>query len=291
MIKGKPSYPFETIALSVAFSPKLEALITETKRLTDQCKAKAIFIHAGKRIAEKEKQLSSLLLKHGFNDSNCLVHWQDGNPVETILSVCKMNVVDLLIIGVLERDNPMKYFMGSVSRELTGRAKCSMMMMTDPKINPELHKVIVVNGHDHAKTLHTVNTALYFAKLASVSEIHLVDEMDIPSLSMSESEDSSENGVMQQRQGSFSGEKSRLSSLIGSLDKRNIDVKVNTISGKNGNTIIEFGQSMKADLLVVNSPDHHLAIFDRIFSNDLEYVLADLTCDMLVVHSRVFDSL
>jgi len=287
MIKGKPSYPFETIALAVAFSPRLEALVAETKRFAELFSSKTIFIHVGKRTSDKERLLKQHLLKYGFNDTNCLVHWQDGNPVETILSVCKNNVVDLLLIGALEKEDMMKYYLGSISREICRRAKCSVLMITDPKLEPVPYKNIVVNGHEHTKTVHTLGAAIYFAEREGVKEILVVDEMDLPTLTMSVEEEGteSESGWIKN---SYAQEKTKLSSVIESLDKRNIEIKVKTISGRTGYTIGQFAESVKADLLVVNSPDHHLTIFDRIFSHDLEYMLADLPCNMLIVHSRVF---
>ncbi len=288
MIKGKASYPFETIALAVAFSPRLEALIAETKRLTVLFSAKAVFIHVGKRTSEKEKHLSNYLINYGFNDSNCVVHWQDGNPVDVVLGVCKNHVVDLLIIGALEKENLLKYYMGSVSREISRRAKCSVLMLIEPRITPLPFQNIVVNGHEHPKTIHTLNTALYVAEKEGANEILVVDELDIPALSMSMAEDSSEPEVSSMKATILQEEKTKLSSLIDSLDRRNIEIRMKTISGRSGYTIAQFAQSSKADLLIVNSPDHHLNIFDRIFSHDLEYVLADLPSNMLIVHSRVF---
>ncbi len=288
MIKGKSSYPFETIALAVAFSPRLEALIAETKRLSELFGAKTVFIHAGKRTSVKEKQLNSYLLNSGFNDSNCIVHWQDGNAVDTILAVCKKHVVDLLLIGALEKENMLKYYIGSISREISRRAKCSVMMITDPKINPEPFKNIVVNGHDHSKTIHTIQTALYFAEKESVNEIMIVDELEVPAMSMSIADPVDEPQAMKIQSHFEYEEKSKLTSLMKSIDNRNIQLKLKTISARSGDTIGQFTQSVKADLLVVNSPDHHLTIFDRIFSHDLEYVLADMPCTMLIVHSRVF---
>jgi len=94
MIKGKPSYPFETIALAVAFSPRLEALIAEMKRFASLFNARVIFSHIGKRSAEKESHLRNILSHYGFNETNSDIEWEDGEAVESILAVCKRNVVD-----------------------------------------------------------------------------------------------------------------------------------------------------------------------------------------------------
>jgi hypothetical protein len=286
MIKGKPSYPFETIALAVAFSPRLEALIAEMKRFASLFNARVIFIHIGKRSAEKETHLQNILSHYGFTDSNSIIEWEDGEAVETILAVCKRNVVDLLIIGAVEKENILKYFLGSVSREISRRAKCSVLMLTDPKLNPIPFQRMVVNGHDHSKTIHTIQTAAYLAEKENLEDIIVVDEVDIPAVSMSIADDSTEPETEQIKESIASDESSRLSEVLSMVDSK-IKIKAKTFTGRRGFTIGQVAQSVHADLLVVNSPDHHMNIFDRIFTHDLEYMLADLPCNMLIVHSRV----
>lgn len=288
MIKGKPSYPFETIALAVAFSPRLEALIAEARRFVSIFAAKMIFIHVGKRSPDKEKHLSNILNHYGFDENNSLVVWQEGDAVDTILSVCKQNVVDLLIIGAVEKENMLKYYMGSVSREISRRAKCSVLMLTDPRLSPVPFQRMVVNGHDHSKTIHTIETALYVARRENMDEIIVVDEIDIPAVSMGIANDSPEPEAEHIKESMFAEESSKLTEMLSSVDSKGIQLKAKTFSGRRGYTIGQFAQRMNADLLVVNSPDHHMTIFDRIFTHDLEYMLADLPCNMLIVHSRVF---
>ena len=288
MIKGKPAYPFETIALAVAFSPRLEALIAETKRLASLFNARIIFIHVGKRSAEKEKHLNNMLNHYGFGETNSVVEWEEGDAVDTILSICKKHVVDLLIIGAVEKENMLKYYMGSVSREISRRAKCSVLMLIEPKLNPGPFRRMVVNGHDHSKSIHTIETAVYIAEKDNMNDVIVVDEVDIPAVSMSISDDSTEPEAAYIKESMMDDEHSRLSDLLSKIDHKSIQLKSKTFSGRRGFTIGQYAQSVNADLLVVNSPDHHMNIFDRIFTHDLEYMLADLPCNMLIVHSRVF---
>ncbi|HRH67706.1 MAG TPA: universal stress protein [Bacteroidia bacterium] len=286
MIKGKPSYPFDTVALAIAFSPRLEQLIAETKRLTGIFHARAIFIHAGKKTSDKQRQLTTLLSNYGFNDTNSKIVWELGNPVDAILAVCKREVVDLLIIGALEKENVLKYYMGSISREISRKAKCCVLMLTRPSVQPRPFRKIIANGHEHAKTLNTLNTALYFAKQDDASEITVVDEVDIPALSMSMAEDSTEPEGNQIRNEFISDEHSRMTGLLNQISPGSINIHHKIISGRSGHTISKFAAQQAADLLVVNSPDHSLSIFDRIFTHDLEYMLADMPCNMLIVHTR-----
>ena len=288
MIKGKPSYPFETIALAVAFSPRLEALISETKRLGGTFGARTVFIHAGKRTSEKERHLTNILNHYGFSDANSSIAWEDGNPVDTILSVCKRYVVDLLVIGAEEKESMLKYYMGSISREISRRAKCSILMLIEPRLNPVPFQRMVVNGHDHIKTIHTIETAVYFAGKENLGELIVVDEVDIPALSMSIADDVTEPEAEHVKESVILDEKDRLSRLLLKVEAKGVKLLPKTFSGRKGYTIGQFAQQANADLLVVNTPDHHLSIFDRIFTHDLEYMLADLPCNMLIVHSRVF---
>ncbi len=288
MIKGKPAYPFETIALAVAFSPRLEALIAETKRLASLFNARIILIHVGKRSAEKEQHLKNLLNHYGFAESNSAVEWEEGDAVDTILSICKKHVVDLLIIGAVEKENMLKYYMGSVSREISRRAKCSVLMLIEPKLNPGPFRRMVVNGHDHSKSIHTIETAVYIAEKDNMNDVIVVDEVDIPAVSMSISDDSTEPEAAYIKESMMDDEHSKLTDLLSKIDSKGIILKAKTFSGRRGFTIGQYAQSVNADLLVVNSPDHHMNIFDRIFTHDLEYMLADLPCNMLIVHSRVF---
>jgi nucleotide-binding universal stress UspA family protein len=288
MIKGKPSYPFETIALAVAFSPRLEALIAETKRFASLFNARIVFIHVGKRSGDKEIHLANILSHYGFTDANSATEWQEGDAVETILSVCKKHVVDLLIIGAVEKENMLKYYMGSVSREISRRAKCSVLMLIDPRLNPVPFQRMVVNGHEHSKTIHTIETAVYLAAKENVSDIIVVDEVDIPAVSMGIADDSTEPEAEHIKESMMAEEDSKLAALIANVDLKGLHMKTKTFSGRREFTIGQYAQSVNADLLVVNSPDHHMNIFDRIFTHDLEYMLADLPCNMLIVHSRVF---
>lgn len=288
MIKGKPPYPFETIALAVAFSPRLEALIAETKRLGDLFNARIVFIHVGKRSDEKEKHLSNLINHYGFNSNNSTLEWEEGDAVETILSTCKKHVVDLLVIGAVEKENMLKYYMGSVSREISRRAKCSVMMLIEPKLNPGPFRRMVVNGHDHSKSINSIETAIYIAQKDHIEDVIVVDEVDIPAVSMSIADESTEPEAASIKESILDEEHSKLAGLLSRVNSGGIRLKAKTFSGRRGFTIGQYAQSVNADLLVVNSPDHHMNIFDRIFTHDLEYMLADLPCNMLIVHSRVF---
>ena len=55
--------------------------------------------------------------------------WQKGKPVDVILNTVKDQQIDLLILGALQKENIYKYYVGSIARELTRKAPCSVLLL------------------------------------------------------------------------------------------------------------------------------------------------------------------
>ncbi len=82
-------------------------------------------------------------------------------------------------------------------------------------------------------------------------------------------------------------EEQKLHSMSEKCYSPDVAIIEKTVKGKPGYAIAKYAKDKKADLLVINSPDTQLNLLDRIFTHDIEYILADLPCDLLIVHSRV----
>lgn len=286
-LKGRPAFPFETVAVAIGFSPRLEAILAESKRIADQLKASLLLIHVGEKTTEKEEQLDMLLKKLKYDTNVIRIIWMEGEPVETILSLCKLNMVDLLILGALEKENLIKFYLGSVARSISRRAKCSVLMLTNPSYEEDRVRKIIVNGIDNPKTIHTLNTALYIAKKFHVKEIKVVREVHTPTLAMTMADDSSAPEANKIKKDFNEEESRKLHAIVKRSNPEEVNIVEKIIAGKPGYAISKYARERKADLLVINSPDTHLNLLDRIFTHDIEYVLADLPCDVLIVHSRV----
>ena len=62
------------------------------------------------------------------------------------------------------------------------------------------------------------------------------------------------------------------------------EVITKLLYGKAGNEIKNFAIENEIDLLIIHSPYKKLTLLDRIFQHDIEYLLEDLPCDILMVH-------
>lgn len=286
-LKKRPSYPFETIAVGLAFSPRMEIILSEAKKISDACGSKLVLIHVGEKTKEKEKKLNDILFNTGIEEKKPKIIWAVGDTVDTILKLCKLNIVDLLILGALEKENIIKFYLGSIARTISRKAKCSVLLITNTSAQKIKHKVIINAGADHPKTIHTINTAFYFAKHVGIKEVTLVHEVHAPALAMAMADSSSAPEVTKFKKDYTEEESGKLHNIIAKCDTGMLKINEKVIKGKPGYAVRQYAETKKADLLVINSPDTHLTFLDRIFAHDIEYILADLPCNLLIVHSRV----
>lgn len=286
-LKKRPAYPFETIAVAVSFSPRCLPVLAQAKYLADTLNASLILIHIGEKTREKESQLDGFMNQLGMDEHHNRVIWMEGEPIETILKLCKLNMVDLLVLGALEKENVLKFYLGSIARTISRRAKCSVLLLTNPTAEPLKYKKMVVSGVENPKTVHTINTTFYLAKHLKVKDVAIVNEMSVPGLAMAIADDSTAPEAKEIKK-IFSDEvEENIQAILKDCDTQDINVINKSIKGKPGYAISKYAKDRKADVLVINSPDTSLNLLDRIFTHDIEYILAHLPCNLLIVHSRV----
>lgn len=286
-LKNRAAYPFETIAAAISFSPQCKYVLLGAKQLADKLGSTLILIHVGEKTSENENILDTMMAEVGINTNNTRVIWMEGDPVDTILKLCKLNIVDLLVLGAMEKENIIKFYLGSIARNISRKAKCSVLLLTKPTDQGQRFKKIIVNGVENPKTVHTVNTTIYLAKHLQVSDVTIVNEIHVPGLAMAMAEDSTAPQAKEIKRNLTEEHEEILQSVRDKCDSGDIKITDKIIKGKPGYAISKYAKDKKADLLVINSPDSNLNLFDRIFTHDIEFILAELPCNVLIVHSRV----
>jgi nucleotide-binding universal stress UspA family protein len=290
-LKGRPSFPFETIGVAVAFSPRLEEVLGEAKQLAHAFGAQLLLMHIGERTRNKEAKLDEIISKLGIDEKKTRVIWHEGNPVITLLELCKLNIVDLLVLGAMQKENVLRYYLGSVARRISRKAKCSVLLLTEPKKEGTRFKKIIVNGVENAKTVHTINTAVYFGKHLNTKQITVATETHQPGLAMTMASESTAVEASKIRKEFSEEEMNKVHDMVTNVSEREgIEIMEKQIKGKPGYAIRQYAATKKADLLVINSPDLKYGIIDRIFTHDMEYILEDLPANVLIVHSRVTET-
>lgn len=290
VLKGRPPFPFENIATAISFSPNTKMLLGESVKLCKKFNANLILIHVGKKDMEKEYELNQLLKYFDIEGITIKAIWEEGDPVNVILKVCKENVVDLLVAGALKKENFWTFYKGSVARKLCRQAKCSLLILTEPKMEGTKFETLVVNGLEHPKTLYSIKTSFYFAKHMRINSMDVIEEIDPSKIKTKVEDEETCAEATKERDSIIQKEREKMQELLSKEMDFQLQVKFDCLFGKLGYTIGHYTQMKKADLLVVNSPSKKLGLLDRVFPHDLEYLLAEMPTNIMIVHSRGFES-
>jgi nucleotide-binding universal stress UspA family protein len=148
----------------------------------------------------------------------------------------------------------------------------------------------VVEGGNHKKMEHTVRTANFFGKVLDAKQLTIVDEIDPKSTLNTADDDSQLESAVKKRRALKKQEDQRIEKLEKKLvDEGALSLNHKCIIGKPGYTIGHYAAANHADLLVMRSPDKELGLLDRVFAHDLEYVLSDLPCCLMIVNQPTED--
>jgi nucleotide-binding universal stress UspA family protein len=283
--------PFQTIALALAFSPTADAMASIACHLASFFGSRLVFIHVGKRGPAEQARMEKLTLLARTHSVDLKMIWREGDIIQNIRSVCKEEQVDLLIAGALKKENMLKYFMGTVARQLMRTAECSVLFIQRPSSSMLPMQNIVVNADGSRYAEGAVALACYMGVRSRAHWVHIVRELKLYGLSMATSEYHNEQEYDDLRQEMVKAEIEKVEYLLRGIPMEKPRVNIKVISGKSGFELSKFTERKHADLLIVGAPERQFTLIDRMFPHDLEYIFADLPCNLLVVKSPVKNKL
>ncbi len=284
-IMQDPFFPFKTLLFGFAFSPTLEANISETTRIAHFFKAKLILLHVGEESPEKTAKINGLLAAIDYSDFDIEIHWQKGKPVETILQACGDFKVDLLILGAVQHENMYQFYVGSIARQLTRKVGCSVLLLIKPSLERVSCKNVVVNGLDAPETPVAITDAFYVAEALDAQQVTIVEEIKQKEVHVTVEDDKSLRKATMIKEKLKKREDSRVQLILNTLPQElrdRVKVKTQGIFGERGYSIGHYAEVVRADLLVMNAPKK-TRLIDRIFPHDIEYILSDLPTDLLII--------
>ena len=270
------------ILIGIAFSPNLKPNIFEAIRMANMFGAQLVGVHVGEKTNKKENQLTDLILEAPKLKYPIKTVWQKGKPVDVILNTAVNENIDLLVLGALQQENLYKYYVGSVARELTRKASCSVLLLIKPSVKRVKCNHIVVNGLKDKRTTETIEASFLVSKALECKRITIVEEISQKEIEVKVSDDYSLRKANINKEKLKRREDSRVNKILGNINTEGISVKIQSIFGKRGYSIGHYAKVKRADLLVMNAPSK-ISILDRIFPHDIEYILTELPTDVLIV--------
>lgn len=273
-------FALKRIGLALAFSPTAEVMLAEAYRVVQLLGGELIIIHVGQRNQPDEEKLKALMAKVNVPSHNSTIMWEEGSPTRAILKACEKGKIDLLITGALRKEKLVQYYVGTVARKILRKAPCSVLTI----VNPQPARNIVVNAEDSPYIMDAIEAGCQLAKAESSTWVHIVRELKMYGLTMAASDQFSEEQYDQVRHQLVKDEIEKVEKLLTHVPHHGLKVNIKIISGKSGFELAKFAQKKNADLLVVGAPPRKFSFFDRVFPHDLEYIFADLPCNVLIVN-------
>ena len=277
---------FKKILVGFAFSPNLKANTFTSLRLADSLEAEIFFIHVGKKTSVKEKTFKEILKDSPVQPKLIKVLWEEGGPIPTILKMCKKNKIDLLLLGAVQRENVLRFYVGSIAREITRKATCSVLLLIKPSIEQVPSKHVVVNALNEPNTEKTIRAAFEFSSLMDIPNVTLVGEISQSKVNVTADDDESLKKITEIKEGIENEEKNRYDEILLNIPdnlKENKKIQSQSIFGARGYSISHYARVVRADLLVLNSETKRSSFISRIFPKDLEHILSELPTDVLII--------
>src|SRR5690349_17472335 len=127
--------PYRTIAVASTFSPRFIQVLSEAKRVRDRFGSALDLIYVGDQTDETVAKFQEVLQQLSL-PADSRIHYQKGDPAESILRALTSQKVDMIVAGALEKEVALHQFLGNVARQLVREAPCSVMLFTHPDENP-----------------------------------------------------------------------------------------------------------------------------------------------------------
>ena len=279
---------FKKILVGFAFSPNLKANVYEALRMASFFNGELMFFHVGTKTSEKVSRFMDLVKSSPVQPKKICVRWEIGNPVSVLLKASESFKADLIILGALKRENVVKFYMGSIARKITRRSNCSVLLLINPSVERHPCQHIVVNGFESPQTKATIDASFIIANALGAQKISLVEEISRSEVDVSVDDDRSLRRATLKKEKLSRREQTRVSDFVKKLPlklTKKINWKTQSIFGKRGYSIGHYAKVVRADLLIMNA-EKNLGFFDRLFTHDIEHILAELPTDVLIVNSE-----
>lgn len=279
---------FKKVLFGFAFSPNLENNLFEVLRVCQFLGAELTLLHVGACTPDKKQSITTLLEKIPEAAVVDQILWYEGDPYQTIYSQCNLLNIDLLVIGAQQHESLFQFYVGSVARKLTRNVGCSVLLLINAAKERVACKHVVVNGILSNQTARSIYSAFFMAQKLGAKQLTVVEEIAPKQIKVAVEDDRSLIKSLRKRHLLEANEDKRIQKIMEEIPselKESISLRSQPIFGKRGYSIGHYAEISRADLLVMNAEKHN-TILKRIFRRDIEFILSDLPCELLIVRPQ-----
>ena len=241
--------PYRTVAVASTFSPRFMQVLAEGKRIRDRLASQLHLIYVGKRDEETIRKFSSALHQLDL-PVDSTIYYHEGDPAGAILEAARVNGIDLIVAGALEKEAVLRQFLGNVARRLVREATCSVMLFTKPDDDPKpLRRIVLMAEYsDHGRA--ALPKALRLAALEQCEKLFVIRVYTTFDEARAKvRNESTKSGSQSPR--TLEEEETALEQFVDSAGQTDVPIEARCIRGNTGYAVLDFIQSVEALMLVV----------------------------------------
>ena len=237
--------PYRSIAVAAAFSPRFHQVLAEANRVRERFGSRLSMIYVGKRDAATARKFADAIAKLRLPQDSA-VDYEEGDPASGILAGARKLSVELLIAGALERKAIHRQFLGDVARRLVREAACSVMLFTQPELEPKpfRHIVFMAEYSDHAQ--RALRRTLQLAEKENCERLYV-----IRNYTSFDKARAARQGTSGRVARTLEEEEIALQEFILAAGATAVPIEARCVRGNTGFAASNFVQAVEANLLVV----------------------------------------
>ncbi|MFW5973272.1 MAG: universal stress protein [Bacteroidota bacterium] len=273
---------YRHVGIAVALSPRLQPLLNEAAVQARPLSRNISLVHVGEGSPDAEDILREALTTAGLPAETPII-WREGQADEALLSAVAENDIDLLVAGALERESGLRYYLGSVARNLVRESPFSLLLFTNPRLEPRPMKRAVLVTDYSENSLIALMRLVRYAEASSVNEVYVVRALSDfgDAIVLSEGMSKEQEKSFQKR--SLSEEEHLVDDFVDAVGGSSVQIIPKILQGHSGYVVSAFAREQGADLLVMPSASQGSHFFERLFPSDMEWVLREIPCNLWVV--------
>ena len=268
---------YKKIGVASTFSPRFVHVLSEAKRIRARLGSDLCLIYVGNQDEETDRKFCEVLTQLDL-PLNSPVHYAQGDPASAILQTVDENNIDMIMAGALEKEVVLHPFLGNVARRLVREAKCSVMLFTEPNIEPKplQRMVFVADYSDYGRDALRKAIALASAEgTERLYVIRIITTFDESRAARETPAGETERGV------SHTDDELALEEFVLSIGQTEVPIEVRCIRGNTGFAGSDFVQSVSADLLVVPVPP--IIDPDNPLPGNISWITDVIPCNLWVI--------
>lgn len=276
---------FKHIAIAIDFSPFMDAILAEGKRLSHLYGAALSVIHIGKDDSQRKEQLREAILRADLGEQSTQIFWETGDPVEKIISIARGQEVDLIIAAASKKKNLLEYYTGSVAREMLRNAYCSVLLYVRPGEQPEGFRNIVVKAGEMEESRKSIHAGCLIGQQEKATQLQIIKQVKMYGFTMAVASEDTEEDYLETRESLFEDEVQEVEQVLKENPTAGLSIDVKIVKEKYGPALTRITKKNKADLLIVAAPEGEPGLLAKVLPTDLEYLLKDLPCNLLMIQA------